>query len=512
MLLAQKYAPATLDDVLGNLTAKKQLKRWMLTWMRGTRQTPLLVAGPTGIGKSAMVYALAKELDLELLEMGASDFRNKERVERILGGSMGAATLSGRQKLIFIDDVDAMGREDRGGISAIAKLLKDSPFPVVLTAQDSWDRKIIALRSYCTIVQLKRPIAPTVAKLLAHIAKKEGISIPAPTIDAIAQNAHGDIRAAINDLQARSAGVRDREKDIFTKLKSLFGAQDYAEARKVSFGNIEHDLLKLWIGENIPVVYPPRDAARACGVLSRADVFDGRIRRRQSWGLLRYSSDLMTAGVSLSRSDMRPRFARFQFPSFLKRMKATSSSRATTKSLLRKIGKKVHTSPKKAESYLPLFAAMCAEDPEYFSANYHFEEKEMEFLGKFAPKIRKSAKGSSAKKPGGKKRAERAHGSGEREGKAARREKGSGGKRGSKAEGKKEEEDEEGGKEKGRGGKHAGGMEGGEGGKGEEGGEKGGEKSHEKGGKGEKPEVKKIGKPVRPPREEHKGPKLHEFF
>ena len=396
MLLAQKYAPENLEDVLGNLTAKKQLKRWMLTWMRGTRQRPLLITGPPGIGKTAMIYALKDELDLDLLEMSASDFRDKARIERILGGTMSANSLTGKTKLIFIDDVDAMGREDRGGVSAITKLLKDSPFPVVLTAEDSWNRKIISLRSYCTVVPLKRPIAPSIAKLLTHISDTEKMQVSEEIIHSIAENAHGDIRAAINDLQCNAVGERDREKDIFTLLKNLFRAETYKDAREVSFGSVDHGMLKLWINENIPIVFPPRDVPLAYERISRADIFDGRIMRRQAWGFLRYSNDLMTAGVSLSRSDMRPKFVRFQFPSYLKQMKATSSSRATMKSLLTKIGRKMHTSPRRAESYLPVFAGLYAENPEYFESNYGIDEKEADLLKKFAPKIRKS---KAKKKP-----------------------------------------------------------------------------------------------------------------
>ncbi len=397
MLLAQKYAPKKLDDVLGNITAKKQLKRWMLTWNRGTKQRPLLITGPPGIGKTAMLYALRDELNLEVLEMSASDFRDKARIERILGGTMSASTLSGKSKLIFIDDVDAMGREDKGGVSAILKLIKLSPFPLVLTAQDAWDRKIMSLRAYCTVIPLKRPIAPSIAKLLTHISQNEHIEADSKLIEAIADNAHGDIRAAINDLQSSLIGERDREKDIFTTLKNLFRAQTYAQARAVSFGSIEHNMLKLWINENIPITLSPEDVPRAYNYMSRADVFDGRIIRRQAWGFLKYSSDLMTAGVSLSRSDMHPRFVRYQFPSYLKKMKETSNLRSTMKSLLTKIGIKVHTSPKRAESYLPVFAGMYYENPEYFESNYKFDEKETELLKKYAPKKRKKQTKKSKK-------------------------------------------------------------------------------------------------------------------
>ncbi|MEM4272074.1 MAG: replication factor C large subunit [Candidatus Bilamarchaeaceae archaeon] len=396
MLLSQKYAPKKVEEVLGNVSATKQVKRWMLMWMRGTRQRPLMISGPPGIGKTAMVYALRDELGLELLELSASDFRDKERIERILGGSMSAASLLGKQKLIFIDDVDAMAKEDRGGVSAILKLIADSPFPVILTAQDSWDRKITGLRNACTQVDLKRPIAPSIARLLHHIAHKEGMKISEAMINAIAENAHGDIRAAINDLHASSVGERDRQKDIFRRLSSLFSSRTYAEARAASFGDVDHDMLKLWIDENIPIVFPMQDLPAAYNMLSRADIFDGRIMSRQAWGFLRYSNDLMTAGVVFSRAEQRPAFVRFQFPAYLRKMKETASTRALMKSVLTKIGKRMHTSPRQAESFLPIFAHFYSENPEYFQSNYGFEEKEGEFLLAFAPKV--SAKRKTAKK------------------------------------------------------------------------------------------------------------------
>lgn len=396
MLLSQKYAPKKVEEVLGNISATKQVKRWMLMWMRGTRQRPLMISGPTGIGKTTIVYALRDELGLELLELSASDFRDKERIERILGGSMSAASLLGGQKLIFIDDADAMAKEDRGGVNAILKLITDSPFPVIVAVQDPWDRKIMALRNACTQVDLKRPIAPSIARLLSEIAQKEGIKVSEETINAISENAHGDIRAAINDLHASSVGQRDRQKDIFRRLSNLFSSRTYADARAASFGDVEHDMLKLWIDENIPNVFPPQDLPAAYNMLSRADIFDGRIMSRQAWGFLRYSNDLMTAGVAFSREEQKPSFVRFQFPAYLKKMKETSSTRALMKSVLTKIGKKMHTSSRQSESFLPIFAHFYSENPEYFQNNYGFEEKEGEFLLSFAPKV--SGKKKAVKK------------------------------------------------------------------------------------------------------------------
>ncbi len=387
MLLAEKYAPQKVDEVLGNTELKRQLKRWALNWCRGEKGKPILLSGSTGAGKTALAYALARELDMELIQMNASDFRSRERVEKVLHGASLASTLSGRHKLILIDDVDAMaGREDAGGIAAITSLLRSPAHPIMVTITNLWDKRMAPLRFSCEILKMKKAIAPTIAKLLTSIAEKEEIPCPPETIMEIARNANGDVRGAINDLQACSPGSRDRNKDMFERLSSLFRASTYSEARSTAFGDVEHDFLKLWIDENLPAVYSGKELADSFSSLSRADIFDGRIRSRQYWGFLRYSGDLMCAGASLAREDSAPRFTRFSFPAYLKQMSATVASRATFRSLMKKIARRTHTASFHAASYLPIISYMYASDPEGIAAAYDLDEKEEEFLQNLFPR------------------------------------------------------------------------------------------------------------------------------
>ena len=380
MLLCRKYAPKRVDDVLGNAEVKKQLVRWLLNWQRGVKAKPLLISGATGAGKTALVYALRDEYGLELTEMGASEVRNKGRIEKILGGAGLAATLSGKQKVIFVDDADAMaGRYDRGGVAALAAVLREGKFPAIVTVTDLWNKKVSPLRGACDVLKMRRVIAPSIAKYLAWVAGEECIECPRETIAEIARGANGDIRAALNDLEACSSGARDREKDIFARMDSLFRAKSYAEAREASRGDIEHEMLKLWIEENVPKVYRGREAAEACDMLSRADVFDGRIMRRQHWGFLRYSNDLMCAGVALA-SERKPGFVRFAFPSYLRSMGATKASRAMMKGVLAKIGKKVHVPGRRCRGYLPIVAHHLGENEGRSISLYNFDDEEVEFV------------------------------------------------------------------------------------------------------------------------------------
>jgi replication factor C large subunit len=249
-------------------------------------------------------------------------------------------------------------------------------------------------------VKLRRPIAPSISKLLSRIAEEESIQCPQEKITEISQGANGDIRAAINDLQACYPGLRDREKDVFQRMSSIFRASSYRDAREASFGDIEHDFLKLWIDENIPAVYSGRELADAFSALSRADIFDGRIRARQHWGFLRYSSALMCAGVSFAREGEKPRFARFSFPRYLKQMGATVASRAASRSLLKKIGSRTHTASRDAVSFLPIISCLYASSPEKISAAYGFDEKEIAILEKSLPAGTRISRKKKKEKPG----------------------------------------------------------------------------------------------------------------
>lgn len=381
MLFSQKYImPKTIDEIAGNDEAKAQIKQWLINWLQKKKQKPLLIHGPTGIGKTTIPYTLKKEFDIEIIELNTSDLRNAERVQQVLGNAGTASSLSGKNKLLFIDDIDLLQQKDRGGMAAILAVLKTSTFPIILTATDIWGKKLSEIRKATAQIALKRPSKFTIAKILKNIAKEQGIT----NVDImfIAENSNGDLRSAIIDLQAGANESRDRQKDIFERMKLIFKSMKYAEARKASFGDIEHDILKLWVSENIFLEYTHKiDAALAYSFLSRADIFDGRIKKRQCWDFLRYSNDLLTAGTALAKKEKYHKFVHYQFPNYLKIMSASITRRRMLKDLGHKISKKLHCNWKEGLDFIPILKHILDKHP--LAKNfYQFDEKEVDLIFK----------------------------------------------------------------------------------------------------------------------------------
>ena len=102
----------------------------------------VLLEGPPGIGKTSIVFALANDLNMEVIETNASDTRTRDALENRLRetvksrGIMDFVTQS-KEKLILIDEVDGIyGTKDRGAVPTILDLIQNTQFPIIMCSNE----------------------------------------------------------------------------------------------------------------------------------------------------------------------------------------------------------------------------------------------------------------------------------------------------------------------------------------------------------------------------------------
>ncbi len=361
------YAPKNSSQVFGQEQAVAELKNFILSHGQQKHKAALLL-GPIGVGKTCSVYALAKELDYDLLEINSSDLRNEESMKTFLGSALGQQSLFFRPKIILVDEVDNLsGREDRGCIPALVKAVEHASFPVVLTANDISDKKFKPLQKACSVLNFQKPDYKTVAHALLWVAEQEDISVEHKAVNSLARRVDGDIRAALIDFQlcsiGKSFGMKDleilsdrkRTDTILNALTVIFKSSS-AENALPALEDVDMELrdVIVWIDENLPREYlDPKSLAKAYEHLARADVFQGRIRRQQHWRLLVYMNNLLTAGISSAKEQKNTNPARYQQTMRFLKMWQAKMKWAKRKEIAEKLAEAAHTSRKVAFEQVP---------------------------------------------------------------------------------------------------------------------------------------------------------------
>ena len=369
-MFIEKYKPSNLSEYVGQKEAVSTFLKWIEKWEKGSKA--LLFHGPPGTGKTSLIHAYAKEKNLDLIEVNASDYRSAKQLQEILGKSMFQQSLIKRGKIFLIDEIDGLaGREDHGGIKAIIDIIKNSLHPIVLIAGDPWTPKLRYLRSFITLVPFGKHPVWDIEKKLKIIGETEKIKIDNEILRQFSKNVSGDMRAAINDFEILSVknkniesfdlnelGFRDSTSSIFDTLKIIFKSSSILGA-KLSINNSDKDPEEIfwWIENNVLNEYEnPDEIAKAYDALSKADIFRQRIRSRQNWSFLAYFIDMMTAGVSQSKNQMYKKFSKYQYPQNIHILAATKGDRQISNDILIKLSRHLHCSVKKTrQDFLPYF-------------------------------------------------------------------------------------------------------------------------------------------------------------
>ncbi|MFA5313298.1 MAG: replication factor C large subunit [Methanomassiliicoccales archaeon] len=389
------YRPSNLSEVLGNPKAVKDLRDWAIAWEAGSpTEKAVVLMGPPGIGKTSTALALAKEFNWGVVEMNASDQRNADAIKNIAirGATSDTFTDSGeflsakdgRRKLIILDEADNIfGREDHGGIPAMAELIRMTKQPVILIVNDFYElgRRSSIIKTGTRQVKFTKLQSATVRSILKRIAADQRVEVDESVIYAIADRSNGDMRAAIRDLQAVAQGMEhvrmddmkglgDRlsKRSMYDLMGDILQGTSGAKARSTMMDADEDiDYMMKWLDENIPLVYKdPEELFRAYAHMSRADLYLSRVSNRQYYGFWSYAGEMMTYGVCTSKSSVRRGYVQYNFPKMLLRLSRTKDARGVKARVALKLGSECHSSMKQVvEDILPYFRELYQKDNDF---------------------------------------------------------------------------------------------------------------------------------------------------
>ena len=202
-LWVNKYRPDEFSGFVGQPKALRDIRELLKGWKQGNA---VLIYGPPGVGKTLSVELLAREMNHVLLQMNASDTRNKSGIEEFLSDTTRSKALFHEGKMILIDEVDGVSSRDRGAVTSIVKIIKESLFPVFLTANDPWKPKLMPLRNHCKMIRFNRIHSASIEKRLKEICSVEGVMAEDGVLKNLARWSQGDLRSAISDLQIAAYG------------------------------------------------------------------------------------------------------------------------------------------------------------------------------------------------------------------------------------------------------------------------------------------------------------------
>ncbi|KAL5340661.1 P-loop containing nucleoside triphosphate hydrolase protein [Aspergillus crustosus] len=216
----EKFRPNTLDDVSGHKDILATINRFV-----ERNQLPhLLLYGPPGTGKTSTILALArriygtKNMRQMVLELNASDDRGidvvREQIKTFASTkqifSM-APTATGKSslasfKLIILDEADAMTSAAQMALRRIMeKYTANTRFCIIA----NYTHKLSpALLSRCTRFRFSPLKGQDIRVLVDQVIEKEDVHIQPDAVDSLVTLSRGDMRRALNVLQACHASSK----------------------------------------------------------------------------------------------------------------------------------------------------------------------------------------------------------------------------------------------------------------------------------------------------------------
>ncbi len=228
---ARKYRPQTFDTVVGQANITQTLVKAI---ENNHLAQSFLFCGPRGVGKTTCARIMARtvnELSQEnkgevldysfnIFELDAASNNSVDDI-RSLVDQVRVPPQVGKYKVYIIDEVHMLST---GAFNAFLKTLEEPPpYAIFILATTEKHKVLPTILSRCQIFNFSRIEVGDIAKHLAEIAVKEGITISDDALHIIAEKADGALRDALSifDQMVSFAGTTVTYEDVIANLNVL---------------------------------------------------------------------------------------------------------------------------------------------------------------------------------------------------------------------------------------------------------------------------------------------------
>lgn len=203
----EKYRPKLLKDVVGNSETVERLE----VIAHDGNVPNIIIAGPPGTGKTTSILCLAHQMlgpsyKEAVLELNASDDRGIDVVRnKIKMFAQKKVTLPlGRHKIVILDEADSM---TTGAQQALRRTMELHSNTTRFALACNVSSKIIEpIQSRCAILRYVRLSDEQVLRRLMEVCSAEKVAFTEKGLEALVFTSEGDMRNALNSLQATHAG------------------------------------------------------------------------------------------------------------------------------------------------------------------------------------------------------------------------------------------------------------------------------------------------------------------
>ena len=387
-ILNEELRPRTFDQVFLIKEDRTKIQAWADSWDSGKpEKRGLILAGPPGLGKTSIAYALSNSKGWDIIEINGSEGRTEDFIKRTIGMFSLYKDLTwdeegSRKKAGLIDEADNIyerstkgGTGESGGYRAIVDILKNTSIPIIITMNDFANFRYrkgsnaATIINLCEVVEIKkifsrkggteyRNIVTTLTTRIVEVSSRLGLKPQRVTLEKIIEGDLPDIRASINDAEAYvlsqsesliSAGNRDEQSIIWDTLSGIFHRDNYSDnVSLIDSSDSDSGQILLWISQNVfSQAKNLESALDAFDYISVVDQMNWFAHRYNYYRMLVYVKDLEALFATRFKGKTGV-FIPFKFSNYLSQMSKTKKSRGSRNLVAEDLSKILHMSKEEA--------------------------------------------------------------------------------------------------------------------------------------------------------------------